>query len=108
MTERVVAVSGGFDPLAFGLSAFKQAAPRMFETAKNAGRLVGTSVEYTDNGRITAETRAADGDDDSGDSLDDDDITEDASSPLPPSAPRQVADVDPENRVDRGHGLGED
>lgn len=72
-----------FNPLAFGLSAFKQAAPRMFEEAKFSGRLVGTNVPYTDGGRLQLEP-------------DDDE--------------RQVPDIDPENRRpgDRGNGLGED
>jgi hypothetical protein len=71
-----------FNPLAFGLSAFKQAAPEMFDDAKHAGKLVGTSVPYTDNGRL----RSARGTD------------------------RQEPDIDPENRRpgDRGNGLGED
>jgi len=44
--------------IAFGLSMFKAAAPRMFEAAKAAGRLMYTDSEYTDGGRI-AETRQA-------------------------------------------------
>ncbi len=43
-------VSGEFI-LSFGLSAFKQAAPTMFETARQAGRLMGVDVLYTDGGR---------------------------------------------------------
>ena len=71
-----------FNPLAFGLSAFKQAAPRMFEEAKFSGRLVATNVPYTDGGRLQSE----------------------------PDNDRQVPDIDPENRRpgDRGNGLGED
>jgi len=97
----------GFDPLAFGLSAFKQAAPRMFETAKNAGRLFGTSVEYTDNGRIPLERMRAD----EPESVDGG-VREDATPPAPSTGtdtlPGQRPDIDPENRTDRGNGLGED
>lgn len=71
-----------FNPMAFGLSGFKQAAPGMFEEAKFSGRLVGTNVEYTDGGRLRHE----------------------------PDDDRQVPDIDPENRRpgDRGNGMGED
>jgi hypothetical protein len=40
--------------LSFGLSAFKQAAPAMFESARQAGRLMGVDVLYTDGGRRPA------------------------------------------------------
>jgi hypothetical protein len=46
-------VSGEF-VMAFGLSAFKAAAPRMFELARGSGRLMGVDVPYTDAGRRPA------------------------------------------------------
>ena len=99
----------GFDPIAFGLSMFKQVAPRMFETAKAAGRLMGTSVDYTDNGKITEARRAAEL---AGENVSDDgheSIVEESNSPTQTDTlPRQAPDLDPENRVDRGSGLGED
>ena len=73
-----------FPVLAFGLSAFKQAAPIMFDAAKMSGRLVATSVPFTDGGRLRPELVDEDG--------------------------NQMPDVDPENRRrgDRGNGAGED
>lgn len=88
--EPVLSVS----PIGFGLSAFKQAAPVMFETAKNAGRLCCVSVPYTDGGRIQPDS------DDGGDDGDDGDGDDDGPSMRP--------DIDPENRIDRGNGPGED
>jgi hypothetical protein len=76
----------GLEPLAFGLSAFKQAAPRMFEEAKTNGRLEGTLVPYTDGGRIKPQAPEP--------------FDEDGGSIRP--------DIDPENRPDRGNGRGED
>ena len=103
--------AGHFNPMAFALSMFKEAAPRMFESAKMAGRLVGTNVEYTDGGRLTAERHAEqERIDDEGD----DSVTDDNHPTPPPTqrpAPRAqnpAADIDPENRRDRGNGLGED
>lgn len=88
---------GKFNPMSFALSMFKSAAPRMFETAKMAGRLVGTNVPYTDNGRLTEEARQAEQE-----SIDDD------GDDNHPTTPPAQADIDPENRRDRGNGLGED
>ena len=107
-----------FTPGGFALSMFKQAAPRMFENAKNAGRLMGTNVPYTDGGRYPISS-VSEGVDDDGD-LDggDDTVTDDnhptpppPSPSTPPATPRRPApraDIDPENRRDRGNGLGED
>ena len=104
---------GRFNPMSFALSLFKQAAPIMFDSAKAAGRLTGTNVPYTDGGRMTAESSSEFLGNDDGEH-DDDNVT-DNNHPAPPQAPRaprptppQSADVDPENRRDRGNGLGED
>lgn len=95
LEDENVQLNYSVDALAFGLSAFKQAAPIMFETAKNAGRLCGTSVPYTDGGRIQpGDLLGGDSDDDVDDEHDD----------VPPMRP----DIDPENRPDRGNGRGED
>ncbi|MDX6768940.1 MAG: hypothetical protein SF051_05365 [Elusimicrobiota bacterium] len=40
--------------MAFGLSAFKQSAPAMFELARQSGRLMGVDVPYSDGGRSPA------------------------------------------------------
>lgn len=101
-----------YTPGGFSLSMFKQAAPRMFELAKNAGRLMGTNVPYTDGGRypISSVSEGVDDDVDGGD----DTVTDDNHPTPPPPAPRPTprpaprADIDPENRRDRGNGLGED
>lgn len=70
-----------FPVLAFGLSAFRQAAPEMFSEAKRSGRLIATSVDYTDGGRLQNERGEV-----------------------------ELPDIDPENRRpgDRGNGVGED
>jgi hypothetical protein len=112
-------VRPGLHPMAFALALYKQAAPRMFEEAKSRGRLCGTSVEYTDDGRLTAERRAAAEAADAEPNLDDtgeDSAPEGGTTDLPAPAPRRIQpprraqrpDVDPENRADRGNGLGED
>src|SRR5581483_2424714 len=49
-------------PEAFGLSAFKAAAPKMFEEAKQKGRLYYTAVEYTDGGQLEHEEEPEGGD----------------------------------------------
>lgn len=114
MEEAVALMGAGhFNPLAFALSMFKEAAPRMFESAKMAGRLVGTNVPYTDNGRLTAELRAEQEriDDEGDDSVTDDNHPTPPPTQRPaPRAPtdRQLPDIDIENRRDRGNGLGED
>lgn len=80
------------DPLCFGLCAFKQAAPQMFETARAAGRMViPGGAPYTGDGDV-------DGPDD------DDSVDTDGDDDTPPMRP----DIDPENRPDRGNGRGED
>ena len=103
-----------FNPWAFALSMFKQSAPRMFDAAKNSGRLMGTNVPYTDGGRypISGISGGVDDDDQEGD----DSVTDGhPTPPAPPRAPRpqrpaptQRPDIDPENLRDRGNGLGED
>lgn len=98
-----------FNPWAFALSMFKQAAPVMFETAKNSGRLMGTNVPYTDGGRYPISSVSTGVDDD------DDDVTDNHPTPPPFPAPRPAprqapsADIDPELRgdYDRGNGIGE-
>lgn len=107
-------VSAGLTPSNFSLSMFKEAAPEMFEAAKNNGRLGHTSVPYTDNGRLSSRT---------GEPIEHgEDTPEGATTDLPtppapgaqtqtppaPQPPAQRPDVDPENRSDRGNGLGED
>lgn len=105
------------DPLAFALSMFKQAAPRMFDDAKARGRLCGTNVLYTDDGRITREqTTTTDADTTS---TGEDVAPEGGTTDLPPLPSRHVTpprrpqsnqqpDIDPENLRDRGNGRGED
>jgi hypothetical protein len=81
-------VNGSF-VIAFGLSAFKQAAPNMFETARSAGRLMYTDVAYTDGGRIQPQTGAPAGIDE----------------------PDDIEGLDTRNEhgdADRGNGPGED
>ena len=99
-------VAGHYNPMAFALSLFKQSAPRMFEQAKNAGRLAGTSVPYTDGGRMPINGESMGVDDDDGDDV----PPTPRQHPLPPprTPPSQRPDIDPENRKDRGNGLGED
>ena len=108
--------AGQLMPLAFALSAYKQAAPRMFEDAKVRGRLVGTSSPYTDDGRLSA-NNASNGGDEPATATGEDVVPEGATTDLPP-APRsrriqppqtgQRPDIDPENMLDRGNGRGED
>lgn len=82
------------NPLGFGLCAFKQAAPIMYQTAKDAGRLViPGGAPYTGDGDL--------GLPDLGDSSSDD--VDEQHDDVPPMRP----DIDPENR-DRGNGRGED
>lgn len=113
---------GKLSPLAFALSAYKQAAPRMFEDAKGRGRLVGTSTPYTDDGRLPSNNPYNGGDAPPEPSTGEDAAPEGATTDLPPAprpAPRriqpprrpasgQTPDVDPENLRDRGNGRGED
>lgn len=109
------------DPLAFALSAYKQSAPAMFEEAKRRGRLSGTSVDYTDDGRITRECAAAhESEDATGEDAPPEGGTTDLPPeprsrrvtpprrPTPPSSNGQRPDIDPENLRDRGNGRGED
>lgn len=107
----------GLRPDGFALSMFKQAAPQMFEEAKNRGRLYGTSVPYTDDGRLTQDGQVRGAEE--APSTGEDAAPEGATTDLPPAPPAhrpvqppqrppvQRPDIDPENR-DRGNGRGED
>jgi hypothetical protein len=107
-----VSQANKLSPMAFALSAYKQAAPRMFEDAKARGRLMGVSTSYTDDGRIRPEASDDEEMPNTGESEAPEGGTIDL--PQPGQAPRlrrpssgQRPDVDPENR-DRGNGRGED
>lgn len=108
-----VSQAGKLMPLAFALSAYKQAAPMMFEDAKSRGRLVGTSTPYTDDGRLQA-NNALNGGEEPEQSTGEDSAPEGGTTDLPPTPrarriqPLQRPDIDPENSLDRGNGRGED
>lgn len=109
------------DPMAFALSAYKQAAPRMFEDAKTRGRLYGTNMPYTDDGRLAQ--GQSEGAGDPIENTGEDSAPEGGTTDLPPEPRRrretppqrptppsdgQRPDIDPENLRDRGNGRGED
>jgi hypothetical protein len=103
-------------PMGFCLSFFKQAAPIMFQTAKENGRLMGTDALYTDGGKISEEEarrRAAGpnlaelfgqilGQQQPGAQATQDEEPHEGTPDI------QMPDIDPENLKDRGNGLGED
>lgn len=106
-------MSGKLQPLAFALSAFKQAAPRMFDDAKARGMLIGTSTPYTDDGRIRPVVEGALPPEETGETDAPEGATQELPNPNPAPQSRQNRtsqrpDIDPENRVDRGNGAGED
>jgi hypothetical protein len=76
---------------AFSLSLFREAAPKMYEAAKLSGRIM-----FFQEPAVSGPRRAQPQQDDS---------IDDEPEPAPGST---VADIDPENRVDRGNGFGED
>ena len=49
--NHVEPVSNNMSP-AFGMSAFKQASPKMFDSALQGGRLIRQAVPYTDGGKL--------------------------------------------------------
>jgi hypothetical protein len=110
-----VSQAGKLMPLAFALSAYKQAAPRMFEDAKLRGRLVGTTTPYTDDGRLPA-SNPINGGDEPATGTGEDSAPEGATTDLPAPQSRRIQhpqtgqqpDIDPENSLDRGNGRGED
>ncbi len=118
VNEETLERTGYLRPDAFALSMFKQAAPQMFEEAKNRGRLYGTSVPYTDDGRLTQEGAEREAEaPHTGEDAPPEGGTTDLPAPPPaqrpvqppqrPLPPVQRPDIDPENR-DRGNGRGED